>query len=183
VLKFMGRGYRLKSIGVPIDLRSQKYVRGFTIIECLVYISVMAVILGIGLMAFYRCWDDNKAITRNGNDIVRTLKAGETWRADMRAATGPIHVVTTSSEQTVRIPSGKKDLTYSFANGELRKRTGNDSPWYVVLPKVKSSQMEMDKRDAVTAWRWELELASQRKNAKVRPLFTFEVVPGNSSKP
>jgi len=161
----------------------RRVLRGFTIIECLVYISVMAVILGIGLAAFYRCWDDNKAITRNGNDIVRTLKAGETWRAEMRAATGPIKIATTNSEQIVRIPSGRNELIYSFANGELRKRTSETSPWQMVLPKVKSSQMEIDKRDPVTAWRWEVELESQRKGAKVRPLFTFEVVPGNASNP
>jgi len=155
--------------------------RGFTLIECLVYISVMAVILGIGLAAFYRVWDDNKAITRNGSDIVRTLKVGEAWRADMRAATGPIRLVTTNSEQTLRIPQGKKTLIYSFANGEVRKRSGDGASWLVILPKVKSSQLEVDKRDQVAAWRWEVELESQRKNAKVRPLFTFEVVPGNSS--
>ena len=111
------------------------------------------------------------------------MKAGEAWRAEMRSATGPISIVTTNSEQTLRIPSGKKELTYSFANGELRKRTGDDGMWHVVLPKVKKSQMEIDKRDQVTAWRWEVELDSQRKNAKVRPLFTFEVVPGNSTAP
>jgi prepilin-type N-terminal cleavage/methylation domain-containing protein len=157
--------------------------RGFTLIECLVYISVMPVFLGIGLAAFYRCWDDNKAITRNSNDIIRTLKAGEAWRADIRAATGPIRVATTNSEQTLRIPTGKNELVYSFANGEVRKRTGEESPWRVVLPNVKSSQVEIDKRDQVTAWRWELELQSQRKNAKVRPLFTFEAVPANPSVP
>jgi prepilin-type N-terminal cleavage/methylation domain-containing protein len=158
-------------------------LRGFTLIECLVYISVMTVILAIGLAAFYRCWDDNKAITRNSNDIVRTLKAGEAWRADVRGATGPISVVTTNSEQTVRIPNGKNELIYAFANGEIRKRTGEEGPWRVVLPNVKSSQIEIDRRDRVTAWRWELELQSQRKNAKVRPLFTFEAVPKNSSIP
>jgi hypothetical protein len=165
------------------SVQSQRARRGLTIIECLVYISVMAVILGIGLAAFYRVWDDNKAITRNGNDIVRTLKAGETWRADMRAATGPINLITTNSEQTLRIPTANKELIYSFANGEVRKRTGETSPWYVLLPKVKSSQMEMDKRDQVAAWRWEVELDSQRKNVKMRPLFSFEVVPGHSSTP
>lgn len=161
----------------------QHPARGFTIIECLVYISVMAVILTIGSAAFYRCWDDNKALARNGNDIVRTLKAGETWRADIRAATGPISATTTNSEQTVRIPSGQKVLVYAFDNGEVRRQAGENSPSLVILPKVKSSQITMDKRDQVTAWRWEVELASQRKNAKLHPLFTFEAVPGNASTP
>jgi prepilin-type N-terminal cleavage/methylation domain-containing protein len=168
---------------MKIFTHRERSPRGFTIIECLVYISVMAVILALGLEAFYRCWDDNKAITRNGNDIVRTLKAGEMWRADLRAATGPINITTTNSEQTLRIPTGKKELVYSFVDGEVRKRSDESSPWQVVLPKVKSSQMEMDKRDHVTAWRWEVELTSQRRDGKMRPLFSFEVVPGNSSTP
>ena len=155
--------------------------RGFTIIECLVYISVLGVILAIGSAAFYRCWDDNKAITRNGDDIVRTLKAGEIWRADLRSATGPIQLTSSGSEQTVSIPCGKRQLIYSFAGGEVRKQIGKEGAWQVVLPKVKSSQMQSEKRDHVTAWRWELELASTRKNAKIHPLFTFEAVPGNST--
>jgi prepilin-type N-terminal cleavage/methylation domain-containing protein len=155
-------------------------VRGFTLIECLVYISVLAVILGIGSAAFYRCWDDNKAITRNGEDIVRALKAGEAWRADLRSATGPVQIASTGSEQTMRIPRGKEELIYSFTDGEVRKQAGKSGPWDIVLAKVKSSQMESEKREHVTAWRWEVELVAGRKHAKVRPLFTFEAVAGNS---
>jgi len=165
---------------MKISFGIQQPPRGFTLIECLIYISVMAVILSIGLAAFYRCWDDNKAISRNSNDIIRTLKAGEIWRADVRAATGPIVIITTNSEQLVRIPTGKRERVYSFANGEVRKQKDTDNSWQVILPSVKSSQMEIDKRDHVTAWRWEVELASKRKDAKVRPLFTFEAVPGNA---
>jgi len=160
---------------------SNRTPRGFTILECLVYVSVLGVILAIGSAAFYRCWDDNKAITRNEDDIVRTLKAGEIWRADLRSATGPIQVTSAGSEQTIHIPCGNRPLIYSFADGEVRKQTGKDGAWQVVLPKVKSSQMQSEKRDRVTAWRWEVELASTRKNAKMHPLFTFEAVPGNST--
>jgi prepilin-type N-terminal cleavage/methylation domain-containing protein len=160
--------------------RSKQTKRGFTIIECLVYISVLGVILAISSAAFYRCWDDNKAVSRDGDDIVRTLKAGENWRADLRSATGPIQIAMAGSEQTMRIPCGDRELTYSFADGEVRKRSGKDRPWNVVLPRVKSSQMQNERRDQVTAWRWEVELASARKHAKVHPLFLFEAVPGNS---
>lgn len=153
---------------------------GFTILECLVYVSVLGVILAIGSAAFYRCWDDNKAITHNGDDIVRTLKAGEIWRADLRSATGPVQVTSSGSGQTIHIPCGNRQLIYSFANDEVWKQIGKDGAWQIVLPKVKSSQMQSEKRDHVTAWRWEVELASTRKNAKMQPLFTFEAVPGNS---
>jgi len=162
---------------MKISLQPRRFGRGFTLIECLVYMSVLGVILAIGSVAFYRCWDDNKSVTRNGNDIVRTLKAGEAWRAEMRQATGPIRTV----NATLRIPSGKQDVIYSFADGEVRKQIGENAPWKVILSNVKSSEMQSDQRAQVTAWRWEVELQSQRKNAKVHPLFTFEVVPGKSS--
>jgi Tfp pilus assembly protein FimT len=165
------------------NFNRQRPARGFTLVECLIYISVSAVVLGIGSVAFYRCWDDNKNITRNGNEIVQTLKAGENWRTDMRSATGPIKLSTTNAQQTISIPCGQQVVTYSFDNGEVRKQTVKNGSWNVVIQKVKSSQMETDKRDLVTAWRWDVELVSQRKNAKVRPLFTFEVVAGNSSTP
>jgi prepilin-type N-terminal cleavage/methylation domain-containing protein len=166
---------------MKISLQPKAAARGFTLIECLVYMVVLAIVLGLASAAFYRCWDDNKAITHNGNDIVRTLKVGETWREDMRAATGPIQVTTTNSEQEMRIPRGNKQLIYSFANGEVRKQTDANRPWLVVLPKVKSSQMQIDKRQNVTAWRWEVELEATRKKTHTRPLFTFEAVPGNSA--
>jgi prepilin-type N-terminal cleavage/methylation domain-containing protein len=166
---------------MKIPLQRSTMARGFTLIECLVYITVLAVVLGLASAAFYQCWDDNKAITRNGNDIVRTLKVGETWRADLRAATGPIRIATTDSEQTLRIPHGNQELIYSFANGEVRKHTGTNGPWLVLLPKVKSSQMQIDQRQNVTAWRWEVELETTRKKIHTPPLFTFEAVPGNSA--
>ena len=157
--------------------------RGFSLIECLVYIGALAMILAIGSAALYRCWDDNLAISRNADDVVRTLKVGEAWRADIRSATGPIKRTADASGQNVVIPCGKNELTYSFSGGEVRKRTGKNGPWIVVLPKVKSSQMELDARDHSAAWRWELALESQRKNAHFRPLFTFEAVAGNSIVP
>jgi len=154
--------------------------RGVTLIECLVYIGTLAVLLGIGSAALYRCWDDNIAITRNADDIVRTLKAGEAWRADVRSATGPIKTSDDASEPTIVIPRGTNELTYLFSAGEVRKQASKSAPWIVVLPKVKSSQMQPDPRGHVAAWRWEVELKPRHKNAHLRPVFTFEAVAGNS---
>ena len=35
---------------------------GYLLMECLVYMAVFVVITGLGLMTFYQCWDNSKAL-------------------------------------------------------------------------------------------------------------------------
>jgi hypothetical protein len=147
---------------------------GMLLIECLVYITVFAILLGIGTAAFYFCWDHSKALIYATDDITAALRAGERWRADVRSATGKISVETTASGETVTIPEGAKDIFYRFASGEVRRQVASSDFSELVLPKVKSSQMKMDVRGNVTAWRWELELVQRRPETHLPLLFTFE---------
>lgn len=151
---------------------------GFTLIECLMYIALLAVILGIGSLAFYHVWDSNKALSRNSDDIVRALQAGEMWRADIRQATGPVKITKTNSVETLRIPCRNKEFLYSFSNGEMHRKAPGSRIWETILTRVQSSRMQLDQREGVTAWRWELALQTYRKHAKVHPLFTFEAAAG-----
>ena len=63
--------------------------RAVTLIECLVYFSVMTTILAVASVAFYRCYDHMRALRRNTNDITRVLNVGEQWRNDVRQAVRP----------------------------------------------------------------------------------------------
>jgi len=76
---------------------------GYLLLECLVYIAVFAVITGLGLMAFYQCWDNSKALRLTTDDVTAALRAGERWRADMRGATGKITVENTATGELLRI--------------------------------------------------------------------------------
>jgi type II secretory pathway component PulJ len=154
---------------------------GFTLIECLVYISLVFVILGLATAAFYRCFDNMKALRRNTDDITQALHAGELWRADIRAATRPVQFDPT--DQLLRISHPNGEVSYKFADAQVLRRTGADASWVVVLPKVENSQMQSDSRGQVAAWRWELELKSLRKPATMRPLFTFTAVPNVTGTP
>ena len=156
---------------------------GVTLLECLVYVSVVTVVLGIGMATFWRAWDANKAIRRDAEDIVRALHAGEQWRADLRAATGPVRPEDSEGAQRLRIPSAQGEIVYTLTNGELRRQARPGARETVVLTKVKSCRMQPDPRPHVTAWRWELELQTARRKARLRPLFTFEAVPGHSISP
>lgn len=154
---------------------------GVTLIECLVYISLVFVILGMATFAFYRCFDNMKSVRRNSNDITQALNAGELWRADIRAATKPAQF--SPNDQLLLIPHGDSEVAYKFAEGQILRRIGKDSQWATLLPKVEQSQMQLDKRSQVSAWRWELQLKSLREPATMRPLFTFTAVPGTTTAP
>jgi len=149
--------------------------------ECIVYIGLVFVIFGLGTLAFYRCFDNMKALRRNSDDITRVLSAGELWREDIRAATKPIHFET--SDQLLLIPHRAGEVAYKFAGNQVSRRTGPNAPWVVLLPKVENSRMQAAPRASVTAWQWELELATLRKPAVIRPLFTFTAVPGATTPP
>jgi len=164
-----------------IERRCAARSRAFTIIECLVYIGLFALLLGLGTVAFYRCFDNMKGLRRNADDITRAVHAGELWRNDIRAAARAIQVDQT--DQTIRIPQRDRDVLYRFADAQVFRKTGADAPWLVLLPKVKSSQMISDPRTHVTSWRWELELQPTQTTVRTRPLFTFLAVPNTGNQP
>jgi Tfp pilus assembly protein FimT len=148
---------------------------GILLIECLVYISVLAVLLGIGFAAFYRCFDTSRTLRYAGEDLGAALRCGERWRADVRSATGEIVIEKNQNEQTLRIPQNTNEpLVYEFASNQVHRISNGRSA--VVLRNVKSSRMEIQKRGDVVAWRWEMELSPRRGKTKLRPMFTFEAV-------
>ena len=160
-----------------MKLRQKKFITrrqsGVSLIECLVYVAVFAILLGIGTASFYFCWDHTRATIFTADEIGSALRAGETWRADVRAATGKISVETTATGETVKISEGGKEILYRLADGELRREIPAQKLSRVLLPKVKSSAMTTAPRDGVTAWRWELEVTPRRKDAHLPLLFTF----------
>ncbi len=149
---------------------------GMLLIECLVYIVVFAILLGLGTAAFYFCWDHSRALIYATDDIESALHAGERWRADVRGATGKITVESMNQGQVVQIPEGGSEIIYRFADGELRRQAGPSKPAALLLPKVKNSRMQEDLHGTVTAWRWELEMSPRREETQLPLLFTFEAV-------
>ncbi|HWF19222.1 MAG TPA: hypothetical protein VG754_08140 [Verrucomicrobiae bacterium] len=159
------------------SLYSSRRECGIMLVDCLVYIAVFFMILGVAFKMFYSCWDSAKTFRRNSDQIAATLKTGERWREDVRRATATPRAEESSEGTVLRIPQKTSEVDYRFFDGELWRRDGNAGEWTPLLLKVKSSRMEQDKREHVAAWRWEVELATRRKGAKVVPLFTFEAVP------
>jgi hypothetical protein len=159
---------------LPRHISKAHRTAGILLVECMVYISVFAILLGIGTAAFYFCWDHTRAVIFTTSEVESALRAGEHWRADVRAATGTISVVTTADSATMEIPAGEMKIIYRLAAGELRREIPSQNHSWLVLEKIKASEMKTEPRDGVTAWRWELELTPHRKEAHFPLLFTFE---------
>jgi len=147
---------------------------GMSLIECLVYIAVFAILLGIGTASFLLCWDHTRATIFTASEVESALRAGECWRADVRAATGKISIETTGADETVKIPSGGNEIVYRLAGGELQRETSPQTGKRLLLAHVKTSAMKTEVRNGVNAWRWDVELTPRRKDAHLPLLFTFE---------
>ena len=61
-----------------------------------------------------------------------------------------------------------------FDSGEMRRQVSSSEFSELLLPKVKISQIKLDARGVVRAWRWELELNPRRKETNLPLRFTFE---------
>ena len=159
---------------LPSAISKSRRVAGILLTECLVYIAVFAILTGIGFAAFYLCWDHSKALIYASDDISSALRAGERWRADVRAATGKIIVETNATGEVVQIPEGARVVSYRFESGEVRRQISASGNPQLLLANVRASKMEMDDRGGVRAWRWELELLQRRKGTFLPLRFTFE---------
>jgi hypothetical protein len=151
---------------------------GIMLVDCLVYLAIWGVVVGLAFAAYFRSVSYSKNLARNAEDIARALKAGERWREDVRAATGPFKLVTweASVAQALHIPQKTDVVIYLFKDGAVLRQRGTNTPWIPALSGVKSSRMEKDERRRVVSWRWEVELQNKQKVARVRPLFTFQAV-------
>jgi hypothetical protein len=147
---------------------------GATLIECIVYVAVFAILLGIGTASFYLCWDHTRSTIFTADEIESALRVGEAWRADMRAATGTISIETMAAGQTVKIPQDGKMIIYRFTGGELWRDIPAQNNSRLLLAKIKTSAMKTGARDNVTAWRWDVELTPRRKEPFIPLRFTFE---------
>ena len=148
--------------------------RGATLIEMIVYMALFAVVVGSAFTTFYECWDNNRALGRNADDITRALSLGERWRGDIRAATGPIQQTSANGIVQLHIPAATGEIVYTISDSQVRRQPASAAPASLWLANVKSSQIESQSRGPVTAWRWELELKTERREARFKPLFTFE---------
>jgi len=166
------------SVALPHWTNSQPHVvcrtLGITLIECLLYIALFFVVASLAFASYFRVHDETRALSRNTDDIIRAMQAGERWRADVRAATTKPVI----ENDVLRLKTRSGDVLYLLRDGTVSRQAGQ-SKAVPVLERVKRSTVQADPRQHVTAWRWELELQPRRAQTSVHPLFTFTAVPEN----
>ena len=148
------------------------------LIECMVYLSVIAVILLLGMTALFHGLKQHYRISQGSTDITRALGAGERWRADLRAAGRPPAWHDDKDGPQLRVASGTNTIRYAFRTNTVWRST-DGLHWQPVLAGVKTSRMTALDRPPVTAWQWDVELVSHARSA-VKPWFTFTTVVTNS---
>ena len=150
---------------------------GLLLVECLVYIGLSALVVGMAFAAFYHVWENAQSIRRVSADIARTLQAGERWREDVRRATGPLILSggAGAGPKTLTIPQANAEVTYVFTSTNVTRSGGSTASQVQTVSGVKAFRLVEERRRQVSIWRWEIELRSSPK-AKLRPLFTFLAV-------
>ena len=165
--------------GVNAALRGRRRAgeRGITLVDCLVYISLLGVFLYLTSVAVFQADMGSKQVRRNATEIARAMRAGEAWRDDLRGATGAVESVRGAAGEGVRIPRAQGAVVWAFREAGVW-RTRDGATWELLLPGVKASEMRADPQALAGVWRWEVELQTTRTNASVRPLFSFSAVAG-----
>lgn len=156
---------------------------GILLIECLVYLACFFAVAGAALAVFYQALDFSRDLRRNADDVARVLKAGERWRADIRAATSEIRVGEGPGGYALEIPQRGGAVVYRFITNAVLRCAGEPGRYEQVLPAAKECRFEREPRRHVTAWRWDVELPSRLKAARVCPLFTFTAVAPREAQP
>lgn len=146
---------------------------GISLVECLIYIAILTVVTGIAFSVFFSVLSHHRSVVRCSDDIVGAVKAGECWRADIRAAIEVPRSESTSTEQALQIRHAGGTITYLFSNARIWRIVDGKSPELPLLEKVKSSVMQADTRTVTHAWRWDLQIAPARKQSKTTPSFAF----------
>ena len=161
---------------MKVILHKSRHSAGILLIECVTYIAIFAILTGIGMAAFYLCWDQSKAVVYATDDIGAALRAGERWRADIRNASGPVSAEKTDTTERITIPTGSNTIVYRFESGEVRREILASQHSDLLLAKVNSSHMNKETRAGITAWNWDLDVAMRRPETQLPLLFTFKAV-------
>ena len=148
---------------------------GASLVECLVYISLFGAFIIMVMTTFYQTRDASDVLQRQADELTRALHAGERWREDVRTASAAPRELEQDGQRWLAIPHGAHTVDYLHFRDTVWRREGTNA-WQPVLARVQGSQMLVEPRQHVAAWRWEVELQLQDPRKRTKPLYTFLAV-------
>ena len=157
--------------------RADRHTKGIALLDCLVYLTLLAIILGLAFTAFLDTVARSTELEYIATSTVQALHAGEQWRDDVRQAQDPPQLTVVEGRSELHIRTAAGTTSYTVQNSVLRRRAGEKFPWTDVLGRVKASRFAEDRRRHVTAWRWEIELETRQDRERSSRVFTFQAVP------
>jgi hypothetical protein len=126
-------------------------VAGVLLIECLVYLALWLIVLGVAFSLFYRTLTRSTNLDRSAEDIARVLRVGERWRAEVREATAPLRMVVADggADQALHIPRKQGEVVYYCTGTNVMRRAEASGAWTEVLPRVQASRFLRDRQETV----------------------------------
>jgi len=155
---------------------SCRSARALTLIECMVYMTILFVVTGLSVGAFYQCQTSAIALQRNASEIGRTVRAGEQWRKDVRQSTG-MFFFDQDGHRFIRLPAKVGEVAYTYDGSNVWRKLPEKEQWVILLKDVKASEMRLESRQNVPVCSWDIELKEHRKKSRLKPMFSFLAVP------
>lgn len=148
------------------------------LVECMVYIALVMIILGLGLNLFLKLLSFHRDLERNSHDIARSTKAGEIWRDDIRSASAAIQIENSADELRLTIPMGDESIEYRYRDGVLWRQATEERPSQSpFLKNLVSCEFVHESRPHAETWTWEVQLKTKKKVVHIEPRFSFLAVP------
>ncbi len=167
-----------------MKLRSHKTrsEAGVSLIECLVYIGLFAVLLNCATRFFTVVYQHNKAVAKAAGYTSAALDAARYWRRDIANAKGEPELIRGEHFDIIRIDQANGGQVSYRVNGTRLERH-NSKEWVPIIRRVASSIMLPDQREHVRAWRWELAMETKSLFLGDPVRFSFTAVPGHPLAP
>ena len=156
--------------------RRQNLCAAIALVECMMYIALVMLIVGLGLTMYLKLLGFHRDLERNNNDITRVLQAGETWRADIRSAESLRQSSEDNASDRLELSINDAKVIYSFEKGTVWRRNADESVASPFLENVADCRFIKESREHVSAWRWELHLKTKKRTVRIEPLFSFLAV-------
>lgn len=154
---------------------------GATLVEMLVFFSLLLVLMAIGFAAYDRVWFESRQLERRADAVRGLTQFGERWREDIRSASGPpaIHV----DGRGMDIPMGALVVTWRIdGKPAFLSRTAEGERFQLAPWPLSGGSFSRIPRPNCTGWATDIRLLASR-SAPRPPVLRFIAASSGTSNP